>query len=81
MPLPPLPPLPPNWQTRVFTPQATAQDRTQPEGEGALPDAERLALLGNAILQLGVTEWLHKHFPQTHGSNLTVSKSGSRLTA
>lgn len=82
MSLPSLPQLPASWKSRVFGDQFTCQDVDGPENIEDFPDTERLAFIGDAIVYLGITKWLHEHYPNHHNHSLRVSMAGhSRVMA
>lgn len=74
MSLPSLPPLPPSWRSRVFGKQTTSMDGLSGDTE-TLPNTERLAFIGDAIVHLGITSWLHERYPHLHNRSLGVSKT------
>ncbi|KAF8490740.1 hypothetical protein JB92DRAFT_3007750 [Gautieria morchelliformis] len=62
MALPPLPLLPPLWKSRVFGEDLPGGVET--------PDTERLAFIGDVIVNLGITSWLHDRYPKHHNHSL-----------
>jgi dsRNA-specific ribonuclease len=72
---PSLPLLPLSWRSRVFGEQTTSQHADDPSGNvETLPDTERLAFIGDAIVHLGITSWLHERYPK-HNRSLSVRNS------
>lgn len=75
MSLPVLPDLSATWKSRVFGEgDVPNQNVNGSEVITALPDTERLAFIGDAIVHLGLTNWLHERYPQ-HRQSLRVSRS------
>ncbi|KAF8576089.1 hypothetical protein K439DRAFT_691549 [Ramaria rubella] len=76
MPLPPLPSLPNSWQSCIFGDQTRVASITTSvpgfEVEASL-NTQRLAFIGDAVLHLGITDWLHGRYP-THGNSSLMAK-------